>query len=154
MSQSIGRIAPAVPEMAFYTDPGTKPMTVLLVEDEETLRAPVAKLLRRRGFVVLETGDGGSAIDLYRAKAGEIDVVLLDMTLPSMSGGDVLAELMAIRADTKVVLTSGYDQETVMRTLGGQRPWAYFRKPYSPSELADFLRSATLPASGAPQKHL
>jgi two-component system, cell cycle sensor histidine kinase and response regulator CckA len=120
-------------------------MTVLMVEDEERLRVPVATLLRRRGFVVLEADDGGPAIDLYRAAAAEIDVVLLDMTLPSMPGVDVLAELERICPDAKVVLTSAYDQATVTHTLRGGRPWAYIQKPYSSTALAELLRTACPP---------
>src|SRR5436190_16365741 len=54
-----------------------RPLTVLIVEDEEFLRVPVAKLLRRRGFAVVETADGRAAMDLFAERSGEIDVVFL-----------------------------------------------------------------------------
>ncbi len=115
---------------------------VLMIEDEETLRTPVAKILQRHGFSVHEAADGNAAIAFYRAKAAKIDVVLLDMMLPSMSGSDVLAELQLIRSDVKVILTSAYDRQSVMDCVIGQKPWGYIRKPYSPSELAELLRTA------------
>ncbi len=122
-------------------------MIILMVEDEELLRAPVAKMLRRRGFVVLETTDGEAALDIYRERAAEIDVVLLDMTLPGASGADVMALMTLIRPDIKVVLTSAFSQETVMGELRGQRPAAYIRKPYSSAQLAELLRATCPPKS-------
>ena len=116
--------------------------TVLLVEDEETLRLPVVKVLCRRGFSVVEASNGHAAVELFRAKEPEIDVVLLDLTLPSMSGPEVLEEMRRMRPDVKVILTSAYGQEMVMKSVGGQPPWGYIRKPYSPNELADLLWTA------------
>jgi CheY-like chemotaxis protein len=116
-------------------------MTILMVEDEELLRVPVAKMLRRRGFVVVETADGRAAMRLYLQRAGEIDVVLLDMTLPGASGADVMALMSIIRPDGKVILTSAFAEETVMAELHGQRPAAYIRKPYSSAQLAELLQA-------------
>ena len=116
--------------------------TVLMVEDEDTLRQPVAKILRKRGFAVLEAGDGRTAVTLFQERGPDIDVVLLDMTLPSLSGSEVMEELRRLRPDVKVVLTSAYGQETVIRAVGGQQPWAYVRKPYSPREVGDLLWKA------------
>jgi len=110
-----------------------------MVEDEQSLREPVAKILRRRGFTIIETPDGLAAIDQYRARSHEIAVVLLDITLPVLSGAEVMARLEEIRPDVKIILTSAYSEESVIETLGGRRPWAYVRKPYSPNELADLL---------------
>src|SRR3954452_1498907 len=91
-------------------DPGqdVRPATILMVEDEDSLRIPVTKILRRRGFVVIEAADGRSAVDCFRARESEISVVLLDMTLPYMSGSEVLEALRRVRPDIRVVLTSGH----------------------------------------------
>ena len=126
----------------------TQAATVLVVEDEVSLRVPVAKLLRRRGFAVLEAVDGHTAVTLFQAKEPEIDVVLLDMTLPTMSGPEVLEEMRRLRSDVKVILTSAYGPETVMRAVDGAPPLGYIRKPYSPSEVADLLWKACLPKQG------
>jgi two-component system, cell cycle sensor histidine kinase and response regulator CckA len=137
--QCAGEPGAAMPETVISGNASGKITTVLMIEDEETLRVPVAKILRRQGFTVLETGDGGSAVDLYRERAQEIDVVFLDMTLPTLPGADVMAELELIRPGTKVVLTSAYSLETVTRALRGQRPRAFIRKPYASSELVKLL---------------
>ena len=75
---------------------------VLLVEDEEVLRSPGAKLLRKKGFTVLEASGGNTAIETCRTHAAAIDGVLLDVTLPGMADTAVLAELCRIRPQVKV----------------------------------------------------
>ena len=118
--------------------------TVLVVEDEDTLRIAVSKMLRMRGFSVIEAIDGNAAVDLFRAHEPDIAVVLLDMTLPGLSGPEVFAELRRIRPDVKVILTTAYSQETTMTTVGGQQAWAFIRKPYQLNDLVRLLRDACL----------
>ena len=116
--------------------------TVLVVEDEDTLRLAVSKMLRRKGFTVIEAANGKTGVDLFRASAPEIDVVLLDLTLPGMSGREVLSELRRIQPNVKVIITSAYSQEQAQTTLGGQQPWLYIRKPYQLNELTGLLRKS------------
>ena len=118
--------------------------TVLIVEDEEPLRLAVAKMLRKVGFTVLEAGDGRTAMDLFQASEPAVDIVLLDMTLPRMSGREVFVELRRIRPEVKVVLTTAYSEDTALLNVGEQRPWRFIRKPYSLSELAELLRHACM----------
>jgi two-component system cell cycle sensor histidine kinase/response regulator CckA len=118
--------------------------TILLVEDEEPLRIAVAKMLRKGGFNVIEAGDGRAALDLFEAHQPAVDVVLLDMTLPRMSGREVFTELQRIRPDVKVILTTAYSEDTALLNVGEQRPWRFIRKPYSLAELAELLRNACL----------
>jgi two-component system cell cycle sensor histidine kinase/response regulator CckA len=117
---------------------------VLLVEDEEPLRLAVAKMLRKAGFTVLEAGDGRTAMDLFQASEPPVDAVLLDMTLPRMSGREVFVELRRIRPDVKVILTTAYSEDTALLNVGEQRPWRFIRKPYGLAELAELLREACL----------
>ena len=132
--------------------------TVLVIEDEEMLRLPVSKALRTNGFSVIEAIDGGAALDLFRANEPDIAVVLLDMTLPAMSGPEVFAELRRIRPDVKVILTSAYSQETVLTAFGGQPTWDFVRKPYQLNDLVNLISAAclqkrvmsNLPAAGLP----
>ena len=123
--------------------------TVLVVEDEDTLRIAVSKMLRRRGFTVIEAANGETGVDLFRASALQIDVVLLDLTLPGTSGREVLGELRRVKANVKVIITSAYSQDQAQTTLGGQQPclggqqpWRYIRKPYQINELAGLLRKS------------
>jgi PAS domain S-box-containing protein len=115
--------------------------TVLVVEDEDTLRVAVSKMLRNKGFTVIEAADGKTGVDLFRASAREIDVVLLDLTLPGMAGREVLSELRRVQPNVNVIVTSAYSQERALTTLGGQQPWLYIRKPYHLNELTGLLRN-------------
>ena len=115
--------------------------TVLVVEDEEELRTAVSKMLRKRDFRVVEAPDGRAGVDLFRANQRQFDVVLLDLTLPGMTGREVLEELRRLRPDLKVIITTAYSQDTAVKALGGQQSWFYIRKPYRAVEIEDLLRS-------------
>jgi two-component system cell cycle sensor histidine kinase/response regulator CckA len=120
--------------------------TVLLVEDEETLRLAVSKALRKRGFPVLAAGDGRSAVNLFQDRSKDIDVVVMDLTLPGMSGPDALKEIRRIRPDVKVILTSAYDRESGATTLDGHGTAPFLRKPYRFGELVRALREVAPPS--------
>ena len=113
--------------------------TILLVEDEETLSLAVTKMLRKRGFSVLQAGDGITAVDLFRANQPAIDVVVLDLTLPAMSGEQVFRELRLIQPDVQVILTTAYGREKALTALSGLQPWHFLRKPYAFGELMNLL---------------
>jgi PAS domain S-box-containing protein len=116
--------------------------TVLLVEDEETLRLTTSRMLRRRGFEVIEAADGRAAIELFQTNHASISVVFLDLTLPKIRGADVLTRLRAIRPDTKVVLSSGYSRERVMAEIGTNAISGFIRKPYTISDVVTGLSAA------------
>ncbi len=113
--------------------------TVLVIEDEDALRLAVSKMLRNRGFSVVEAGGGREGVDLFLAREREIDVVLLDMNLPGMSGPEIFEELKRIRPAVKVILTSAYSQGTTAKALGGQQGWAFIRKPYQINDLVNLV---------------
>ncbi len=111
------------------------------------MRLAVSKILRRRGFDVIEASDGRAGVDQFVAHQLEIDTVLLDMTLPGISGPEVLRELQRIRPDVKVILTTAYSRETAFAALGDCEPWGFIRKPYRLDELAKLLHTACLQKS-------
>jgi PAS domain S-box-containing protein len=116
--------------------------TILVVEDEGTLRLAISKMLRKKGLSVIEAVDGSAALDFFRANESNIAVVLLDITLPGMGGPEVLAELRRIRPDVKVILTTAYGQETTLASVGGQQAWAFIRKPYQLNDLWKLIWAA------------
>ena len=122
--------------------------TVLVVEDEETLRLAVSKMLRMKGFSVIEAIDGSAAVDLFRNHEREIAVVVLDMTLPRIDGPRVFAELRRIKPGVKIIVTTAYSHESTLATFGGQQPWGFIRKPYRINELLDLLRIACSASGG------
>jgi CheY-like chemotaxis protein len=113
--------------------------TVLVIEDEDVLRYAVATMLRKRGFHVIEAADGATGTELFHNNQTRIDAILLDMTLPIITGSEVFEAVRRVRPDVRVILTSAYGPDS----LGGKRtPWAYIRKPYRTSELIELLRRA------------
>ncbi len=128
--------------------------TVLVVEDEDPLRQAVVKTLRKRGFEVLEASDGTTAIELLRASADKIDVILLDMTIPGASSYEVVAEAGQARPDAKVVLTSAYSQEIMMPPMIAPQICGFIRKPFQLDDLIETLRNAAPTTAQPPAKHL
>ena len=115
---------------------------ILMVEDEESLRIAVCKMLRKKGLTVLEAADGIAAVDVFRAHQQEIGVVLLDLTLPGLSGQTVLTELRRLRPHIKVIVTTAYSKDTAATSLGGRDGWSFIRKPYRLADLMQALRES------------
>jgi nitrogen-specific signal transduction histidine kinase/CheY-like chemotaxis protein len=114
---------------------------VLLVEDEDVLRAPVAKYLSMRGFRVMEATDGNEALRAIREQKQAIDLVLLDVTVPGAPSGEVFAEIRRISPNTKVVVTSAYGQKMIDATFPAMQLDFFLRKPYQLADLESLLRS-------------
>jgi len=114
--------------------------TVLIVEDEDLLRLAVSKMLYKMGFSVMEAHNGSLGLDLFREHAKEIDVVLLDLTLPDMSGREILEKLRRLRPDVKVILTTAHGRGHALGLLGGQEPWLYIQKPFQITKLMELIR--------------
>ncbi len=135
-----------LPEEARAAEPApaaaSSATTVLVVEDEEMLRIAVCRMLRKKDFTVIEAGDGNAALEIMRERAAEIGVILLDMTLPGISGKQLFEELRAIRPEVRVILTTAYSKEMAANALGSLQAWAFIRKPYHIADLVAMLRSA------------
>lgn len=122
--------------------PASHTETVLLVEDEQTLRLAALLLLEKKGFCVIAAGDGQAAVDLVRAQGDKVDVVLLDLTLPDLSGVQVFREMRRLKPDIKILLTSAHSQERARAqfALDEQALVHFLHKPYRVSELVTRLR--------------
>src|SRR5439155_10638694 len=116
---------------------------VLVVDDERDLRETAGRILEHFGFQVLVARDGRDAVEKFRARAGEIRVVLLDMTMPEVNGEEAFRELRRIRPDVRVVLTSGYDEVEATRRFTEKGVAAFLQKPYAAEELAEAIEAAT-----------
>jgi PAS domain S-box-containing protein len=123
--------------------------SILIVEDEETLRVSVARMLQKRGFSVLEAANGSVAVDLIHDENQDIAVVLLDLTLPGRSSNDVFNELQRTRPSAKVILTSAYGRESLAWPLRALKRNSFLRKPYRLSELVKVV-SHSLPVKTSP----
>jgi CheY-like chemotaxis protein len=117
------------------------PATLLFVEDEETLRTSVSKMLSRRGYSVVGAGDGSAAVDLLRSHPRDIDIILLDMTLPGTPSREVIAAAQRMRPAVKIVLTSAYSREMVAQSLDAPIVKGFIRKPFQFADLLRLLRT-------------
>lgn len=109
--------------------------SILVVDDEESVRSVVAELLKQIGFQVHTAHDGTSALELYRELGEEIDAVILDMTMPDMGGDAVFGELCRIDRNAMVILTSGYSEHEVTEGLESGSFAGFIQKPYRPEVL-------------------
>jgi two-component system cell cycle sensor histidine kinase/response regulator CckA len=116
-------------------------VTILVLEDEDVVRQGVSKMLRRTGLSVLEASDGSAALDVMRARKDDIDVLLLDITLPGTSSREVYDEARRLRPDLRVIVTSAHSRETASSSLA-ERIDYFIRKPFSLGDLIDMVRQA------------
>jgi CheY-like chemotaxis protein len=114
--------------------------TMLLVEDNETVRNTVKAVLEHMGFQVLEAEDGIEAVEVFRTNKDAIRFVICDLTMPRMDGWETLAALRKLAPGIPVILASGYDQAQVMAGDHPDRPQAFLHKPYQPAELRKTIR--------------
>jgi PAS domain S-box-containing protein len=119
--------------------------SILVVEDEANLRQPVVKMLRKAGFEVFEAADGTSAIDLFREHGHRIDAILLDMTLPGLSGREIVAEAIKLKPEIRVVLTSAYSHEMIDGSMTATQIRGFIRKPFRLLDLLEIIRSSVSP---------
>jgi CheY-like chemotaxis protein len=120
---------------------------VLVVDDEEIVRKTAKAALERLGYEVVLTSDGQEAVHVFRLIAASISLVLLDMTMPGISGEETMRLLREIRADVPIVLSSGFSEAEALRRFSNQRLAGFLQKPYSVQTLAAKLRSVTTRAA-------
>ena len=121
--------------------PGGGDETILLADDEAIIRNLGRTILQRYGYHVLLAEDGQDALDLYRRRPGEIDLVILDLTMPRLSGQDTLRQLRQLDPHVRVLFSSGYSAEQL---TGPDREGVlgFVNKPYRPQGLAQTVRTA------------
>ena len=113
---------------------------ILVADDERAVRDVASMILGHHGFSVVFAEDGRRAVERFRERAAAIRAVLLDMTMPEMSGQEVLREIRQIRPDVKVVLSSGYAEQEVPPELLKDGLAVFIQKPYRASALLEKLQ--------------
>jgi PAS domain S-box-containing protein len=114
--------------------------TVLLVEDAAQLRAVSRKVLQRQGYRVIEAPDGEAALAVAAAESGPIHLVLTDVVMPGLGGRRLAGELTRLRPEVKVLYTSGYTDDAIVRHGVLEAGVAYLQKPFTPEVLARKVR--------------
>ena len=114
--------------------------TILLVDDEEAVAAIARELLEALGYRVLLARDGKSAVRTYKQKKDEIDLVLLDMVLPGMDGGEIFKILKELNPDVRVLLSSGYSLNGKAQEILNRGCKGFIQKPYRVNTLAKAIK--------------
>ncbi len=110
--------------------------TILVVDDEEMVLEVSCALFEKLGFSVLRAESGRKAVEIFRAHADSIDLVILDMIMPQMSGGEVFDTLKALKPDVKVLLSSGYALDGQAEEILARGCQGFIQKPFDIHEVA------------------
>ncbi len=135
--------APADPLPARYAAPARwrGSGTVLVADDEPAVRAVTGQMLRGLGFDVLPAADGEGALAAFSDHLDEIVAVVLDLTMPHMSGEDTLREIRRLRPDMPVLLVSGFSEQEAMSRFCGQAASDFLAKPFKIEELQEKMQA-------------
>ena len=113
--------------------------TVLVADDEASVRGFAGRLLRRMGFDVLTASDGREAVEVFQREAPNIRFVLLDMTMPHLGGHEVLRIIRKIRPEIRVILSSGYNEQEATHSLADDTISGFLQKPYKPEQFMEMV---------------
>ena len=109
--------------------------TVLVIDDEESVVDLLNDVFTDANFKVLQTLEPIEGIELYRKHHQDIELVILDYSMPNMDGRAAFEELVKIKKEVRVLLCSGYTEEEMQSGFGDMRPIGFIQKPYKPSDL-------------------
>jgi two-component system, cell cycle sensor histidine kinase and response regulator CckA len=113
----------------------TSNSVVLIIDDEDQVRMVTAQMLQRSGYDVLTANDGSDGIELFQHYAGAITCVLLDMTMPGVSGEAVFRAIRRIKSDARILLISGHSEQTVVSHFVEQQRVRFLQKPFTSQTL-------------------
>jgi len=123
--------------------------TVLLVEDEQAVRRATAEFLTLQGYTVLEAKDGVHALSVAKNHGSTIHLLISDVVMPNMSGGQLAKELSQLRPGTKLLFVSGYAGKTVLDHKVVDLETNFLQKPYTLKQLSIKIRTALNPLPSA-----
>jgi CheY-like chemotaxis protein len=133
------RPADSSPDAGAVPESGNE--TILLVDDEDMVRTVAGAILKKHGYRVLEARDGAEAVDCYRTRGAEIDLVILDMMMPRLSGREAFLLLQKLNPNVRVLMSSGYATESISSEERAG-VCGFVHKPYRASDLAAAVRTA------------
>jgi len=115
---------------------------ILLVEDEDPVRAVNARALSARGYTVLEAASGVEALQIIQARQEPVDLVVSDVVMPEMDGPTLLGELRKLHPDLKVIFVSGYAEDAFRKNLPEGEEFNFLAKPFSLKQLVEAVKQA------------
>ena len=122
--------------------PAAEPKTILLVDDEQSVRSIILKILRRANYTVLEADGGAAAVALAESHPGRIDLVISDLYMPGLHGPAVAEKLAASRPGLKVLFISGYADTDLVGRSGVPSGANFLQKPFSAQDLTAAVEAA------------
>ncbi|MGO9441522.1 MAG: PAS domain S-box protein [Terriglobales bacterium] len=141
-------VKPAILSPRRKADGGSE--TILIVEDDSSLRWLTGQILTQFGYTVLEAGDGSQALALAEERAGDIDILLTDVVMPGFNGRHLARQVRQLYPHIAVLLMSGYAAEIAAQHDGNELALPFLEKPFTPEELGLKVR-AVLDQSDAPR---
>jgi len=114
--------------------------TVLVVDDEETVREMACMMLEDMGFETITAANGEEALDLYGKHGSDIRFVLTDLTMPRMDGRDLFMQLKRINPDCRIILSSGYNSQDAIQQFSGKGLAGFIQKPYTERALSEEVK--------------
>ncbi len=121
--------------------------TILLVEDEEAVRAFVARALISRGYTVLEADSGVGALRVAEEAGSPIDLIVSDVVMPDMDGPTMLNELRRRGFDSRVIFVSAYGDEALARSVREKQDFVFMPKPFTAKQLLETVKVTMAPTS-------
>jgi CheY-like chemotaxis protein len=111
--------------------------TILLIDDEKMILDVGRELLEELGYIVLPTMSGQEAIDIFQKSRNNIDMIIMDMIMPGMSGSETFDRLKEINPDVKILLSSGYSVDGQATNILKRGCDGFIQKPFNMNQLAD-----------------
>ncbi len=115
--------------------------TILFVEDEDIVRRPAAKILRNRGYIVIEADGGNEAYEILAGGEYDFDLLVSDVVMPDMGGPELLEKARDLLKGTPIIFISGFAEETFSELLSKEPDVTFMPKPFSLPELAEKVKS-------------
>ncbi len=133
--------APEIEAVVVDNTKWTASGTVLVADDDPFVREVVVTMFEDLGFTVITASDGAVAVEKFRRNASSINLVMLDLTMPKMSGDEVFHEIKRVNPGVNVILTSGYNEQESVRAFAGKGLAGFIQKPFQFNELRAKIRA-------------
>jgi signal transduction histidine kinase/CheY-like chemotaxis protein len=123
-----------------HTEPARGSETILLVEDDDSVRKLTFEILSDMGYTVLEAGSGQQALERCKSHSGPIDLLLTDVVMARMNGRELAEKILELRPGIKIVYMSGYTDDAILRRGVETSGLAFITKPFAPEALTEKIR--------------
>jgi len=132
---------PEIQDVSLYEAPQNGGETILVVDDEESIRSLARDILETHGYSVLLAEDGKEAVEVYAERADKIDLVIIDLIMPNIGGRETFSKLKARNPHVRAILSTGYSQNGKARDILDNGARGFLQKPYQVNALLSKVRS-------------